>query len=297
MIYYISDEDVKKYLDMKECIEELKDAFISYGNKKSDASARDRIFKNDMILNTMPAYYEKYNIAGLKTYIASKNGVRFIVIIFDVSNPEKVYIFDANTLGQIRTGALPAMVTSLLIKKKDINFALIGSGFQAETQLKAMSSIYNLKNVYVYSKNYEHALNFSKKFDLNIKPAKDLSILKDSDVITSVTNSTEAIFDYSMLPEHYHINLIGSNLLKRREAANDVLDNSDLVITENLEQSLKESSEIVEMKNKDKIIELKDFIINLNKYNVNKTVFKSMGIGLEDIAAGYLVLKNMDLIK
>lgn len=297
MIHYITDEDVKKYLNMNECIDELKDAFISYGNKKSDASARDKIFKNNMILNTMPAYYEKYNIAGLKTYVASKNGVRFIVIIFDTSNPEKLYIFDANTLGQIRTGALSAMVTSLLINKNDINFALIGSGFQAETQLRAMSSIYNFNNVYVYSKNYGHALNFSKKFDLNIKPAKDLSVLKESDVITSVTNSNEPIFNYSMLPGHYHINLVGSNLIGRREAANDVLDNSDLVISEHLEQSMKESSEIIEIKDKNKIIELKDFIINKDKYNADKTVFKSMGIGLEDIAAGYIVLRNMKLVK
>ncbi len=297
MIYYITDEDVRKNLDMKQCIDELRDAFISYGNKKSNASARDRIFNNGMIFNTMPAYYEKYNIAGLKTYVASKNGVRFMVVIFDVSDPEKVYIFDANTLGQIRTGALSAMVTSLLIKKKNINFTLIGSGFQAETQLKAMLSIYNLSNAYVYSRNYDHALEFSKKFNLNIKAVRDLSILKESDVITSITDSVSPIFDYSMLPDHYHINLIGSNLPKRREAAGDVMDNSDIVIAEHLEQSMKESAEIIEMNNKNKIIELKDFIINMDKYKTGKTVFKSMGIGLEDIAAGYIVLKNMNLIK
>ncbi|MEM0133310.1 ornithine cyclodeaminase [Acidiplasma sp.] len=296
MIYYISDEDVKKYLDIKECINELRDAFTSYGNKKSYANARDRIYGDNFILNTMPAYYEKYNIAGLKTYISGKNGVRFVVIIFDISDPEKLFIIDANTLGQIRTGALTAMVTSLLINKKNINYTLIGSGFQAETQLKAMASIYDLNNVYVYSKNYEHALNFSKKFDFNIKASRDLSVLKDSDVITSVTNSKTPIFDYSMLPEKYHINLVGSNIIGRREANNDVLDNSDIVISENLDQSMKEASEIIDMKNKNKIVELKDFIINVNKYKVNKSVFKSMGIGLEDIAAGYIVLKNMKVI-
>ncbi len=124
-----------------------------------------------------------------------------------------------------------------------------------------MASIYDLNNVYVYSKNYEHALNFSKKFDFNIKASRDLSVLKDSDVITSVTNSKTPIFDYSMLPEKYHINLVGSNIIGRREANNDVLDNSDIVISENLDQSMKEASEIIDMKNKNKIVELKDFII------------------------------------
>jgi alanine dehydrogenase len=59
---------------------------------------------------------------------------------------------------------------------------------------------------------------------------------------------------------------------------------------------MKESSEIMGIENKNKIVELKDYIVNKNKYPRKKTIFKSMGIGLEDVAAGYVILKNMGLL-
>ncbi len=296
MIIYIDDDDVKNNLPVKECANELKNAFISYGNGKSDSSPRDRINGKDFVLGTMPAFYEKRNIAGLKAYISGKNGYRFFVILFNTENPEKLYAMDANVLGQIRTGAISAMVTSMLIKKKKINYTIIGSGFQAESQFKSISEFYELENAYVYSRNFEHARKFAMEFDNKIEPVKDLSCLMKSRVIASATDAKEPIFNYSMLPDNYHINLIGSNVLGYREAGKDVFENSGLIIEENSEQSIKESSEISDIKNKNKIIKLKEFVLNPDKYRTDKTIFKCLGIGIEDLASGYVVLKNMSLI-
>jgi len=294
MITYITEEDVKLNLKIGECIEELRKAFKSYGNGISDAHPRDRIIKNNSILNTMPGYYGDRHLAGLKTYYAGPSGIHFVVIIFNTEKPEDLYILEANTLGQIRTGALTAMVTSEIVKEKSINFTLIGSGFQAESQFLAMKEIYNFKHAYVYSRNQSHSKAFADKF--GIDSVATLDVLKESDVITTMTNSNSPIFNYRQLPEKYHINLAGSNFPIRREAAPDVPDNSDVIIVENLEQALKESAEIIGVQKKEKIVELKDYIINKWKFPGNKTIFKSMGIGLEDIAAGYIVLKNMGLI-
>ncbi|EQB73237.1 MAG: hypothetical protein AMDU4_FER2C00086G0023 [Ferroplasma sp. Type II] len=99
-----------------------------------------------------------------------------------------------------------------------------------------------------------------------------------------------------MLPEKYHINLIGSNVLGSREADKDVMENSQILIEENSAQSEMESSEISDIRDRKKIITLGEFVVNPDKYNRNKTVFKCLGIGLEDLAAGYVVLKNMALL-
>ena len=68
MITYVSEDDVKSSLNMKECIEELRKAFISYGKGLSDTHPRDRIIVDKNILNTMPGYYAERHLAGLKTY-------------------------------------------------------------------------------------------------------------------------------------------------------------------------------------------------------------------------------------
>lgn len=294
MITYVSEDDVKSSLNMKECIEELRKAFISYGKGLSDTHPRDRIIVDKNILNTMPGYYAERHLAGLKTYYSGPKGIHFTVLIFNTERPEDLYLIEANALGQIRTGALTAMATSEIVRKKSINFTLIGSGFQAESQFLGMKEMFNLDNAFVYSRNPEHSKKFADRF--GIQQAENLEVLKESDVITTITNSNTPIFNYSQLPDEYHINLAGSNFPIRREAAPDVLDKSDIVIVENHGQALKESSEIMGMENKSKIIELKDYVINKEKYSGNKTIFKSMGIGLEDVAAGYVILKNMGLL-
>ena len=294
MITYVSEDDVKSSLNMKECIEELRKAFMSYGKGLSDTHPRDRIIVDKNILNTMPGYYAERHLAGLKTYYSGSKGIHFTVLIFNTERPEDLYLIEANALGQIRTGALTAMATSEIVRKKSINFTLIGSGFQAESQFLGMKEMFNLDNAFVYSRNPEHSKKFADRF--GIQQAENLEVLKESDVITTITNSNTPIFNYSQLPDEYHINLAGSNFPIRREAAPDVLDKSDIVIVENHGQALKESSEIMGMENKSKIIELKDYVINKEKYSGNKTIFKSMGIGLEDVAAGYVILKNMGLL-
>ena len=294
MITYVNEDDVKSSLNMKECIEELRKAFMSYGKGLSDTHPRDRIIVDKNILNTMPGYYAERHLAGLKTYYSGPNGIHFTVLIFNTERPEDLYLIEANALGQIRTGALTAMATSEIVRKKSINFTLIGSGFQAESQFLGMKEMFNLDNAFVYSRNPEHSKKFADKF--GIQQAESLDVLRESDVITTITNSNTPIFNYSRLPDEYHINLAGSNFPIRREAAPDVLDKSDLVIVENYDQAMKESSEVMGIENKSKIVELKDYMVNKEKYSGKKTIFKSMGIGLEDVAAGYVILKNMGFL-
>ncbi|WMT51668.1 MAG: ornithine cyclodeaminase [Ferroplasma sp.] len=296
MITYLNDSDVKNNLPVKECASELREAFISCGKNESSSSPRDRICRKDFVFSTMPAFYGKRGIAGLKTYIAGKNGYRFFVLIFESEHPERLFAIDANVLGQIRTGAVAAMVTSEIVKKKRINYTVIGSGFQAESQFAAISEFYDIDDAYVYSRNIDHARKFAEKFGNKIKPVKSLECLSESDVISSATDTVKPIFNYSMLGKNYHINLIGANVLGSREADKDVMEKSDTVLEENSEQSELESSEISEIGNRHNVVNLSEFLLQPGKYQGNKTVFKCLGIGLEDLAAGYILLKNMNLL-
>ena len=297
MITYLNDSDVKNNLSIRECATEIRDAFISCGKDESFSSPRDRIYGNDFVFSTMPALYGKRGIAGLKTYMAGKNGYRFFVLIFETEHPEKLFAIDANVLGQIRTGAIAAIVTSEIVKKRSINYTIIGSGFQAESQFEAISQFYNIDNAYVYSRNFDHARKFAGKFGNSITPVKNLECLSESDVISSATDAVKPIFNYSMLGSNYHINLIGSNVLGSREADMDVMENSDTVLEENSEQSGMESSEIAEIQNRHNVVKLSQFLMHPDKYPGHKTVFKCLGIGLEDLAAGYILLRNMNLLK
>ena len=303
-MYYITEEEVDRNLRMEEVVDALEDAFVHYGKGRAMASPRDRIILDGTVYNTMPAIDTELGIAGMKSYIAGKNGARFVVLIFDQRKNDLIAVIEANRLGQIRTGALPAMASRLLVKGKNHNLTIIGSGFQAQTQLHGMLTQFDVDKVRVYSRNYSHARKFatemSRKFGIDVIAEETVkSALKDSTLVNSITNSNEAIFSRSDLGDEYHVNLCGGNLPMRQEAADDVLSGSDLVVTEHLDQSLSESGEMIHfVKNSGgKPVELKDVAVNREKYfGKGRTVFKTMGIGLEDIATGYLLLRKMKLL-
>ncbi len=303
-MYYINENEVSKYLNMKETIDILEDVFNEYRLGRAVSDARLRTMIDGKILNSMPAIISKYNIAGLKSYFASREGAKFVVLVFDTTENELIATIEADKLGQIRTGALTAMVSRKIVKEKNPIITIVGSGYQAETQLEGLINVYKPEEIRVYSRNFRNAQNFAermmKRFDISINVFKNVGeAVMDARIINTITNSNEPIFTASDIGEKCHINLAGANLPFRREVSKDVLEASDLIIVEHLEQSLKESREIIDFVSANgnkKIIELKDFMGYDSREDLKKTVFKSMGIGLEDLAASYLILKKMGLL-
>lgn len=305
-MHYITEEEVTRNLGMVETVDILEEAFESFSSGTSFYRPRERIIFDETVFNTMPGVFQHRHLAGLKTYIANRNGARFVVLIFDTRKPELLAVIEANRLGQIRTGALPAMVTRRLLKEKNQGFCVVGSGFQAETQLEAMASVFNLDSVAVYSRTFSNAAKFAekmqKKTGLEVKAYETVSAaLKNATIVNSITDSNDSIFARNDLGGEYHVNLCGGNIPSRREAAEDVFVDSDLIVVEDMEQAMKESGEIISLaKNhpEKKCVELGNFMkMDRNGlHEMKKTVFKSMGVGLEDVAAGYALLKNMKIL-
>ena len=297
---HITEEDVRANLKMGPLMDLLEDSFMEYGEGHAESSARDRIFTGSGVLNSMPASIQKYGIAGSKIYYANPENSKFVVIIFRENDPENYFVIDAGFLGQMRTAALPGMVSRKILKeRKDIDFLLIGSGLQAETQLEAMAIALNLEKGSIYSRSTDHAKKFiekmEKKLSLDLKIEESRKNISKYNVINTVTNTKEPIIDHTNVPNTYHMNLVGANLPNRREVSGEVMRLSDLVVVEHAEQAMKESVEIQDVMGQDKLIELKAFIRE-GTPTTERSIFKTMGIGLEDIVAGYMVLKNMDLL-
>jgi alanine dehydrogenase len=301
-MYYISEKEVEQNFDMKTAISAMKDAFYEYFLGNAGADPRNRTISSSAILNTMPAFINKYKISGLKIYITTKEKTNFVVLIFDNSSGDLIAMIEAKKLGQIRTGAVTALATSLLRPKADV-FTLIESGFQAETQLDGILEIYHPSDIRVFSKDSKHAESFassmSKKFGVDIKPIRDLKkATLSSDIITCITTAKSPILYQEYMPAEYHLNLAGANNLSSREVDERVLKSSEIVVAEQIDQALKESLEIVDfIKTGGKVIDFKDVVGNPEAYSrVKKSVFKSMGIGLEDIVSGYYILKKMGAV-
>lgn len=293
---YITEQMVQENLDYKELSNSLRSAFTDVSSQDAGISPRNRLFTGDGILNTMPGHWKKKGIMGLKTYVATQTGVHFVVIIFSSEKPENMFVIEANALGQRRTGALPAMVTEIL-RSSGFSYLIIGSGYQAQSQLEAMYEICKPSEVAVFSRNVAHSEEFARKYSekLNIK----ISIITDKrdfsnfNVISSATDTRDPIITDDLLGDSFHLNLVGANLLNRREASKKVMDSAETVIVEDIKQCELESAEISEISNKNNIVELSEFLRDPSKYNKKRTILKTLGTGLEDIAAAYVLIKRL----
>ncbi|MEM0156291.1 MAG: ornithine cyclodeaminase [Thermoplasmataceae archaeon] len=302
---YLTERDVEQNLSISDLIPALKDFISDLGAGKAYSSPRNRIIADSHILNTMPASIPKYNISGLKSYVSSRNGFRAAVLVFRIDPPDLIAVVDAEILGQLRTGALPAMISSMIVKRRSVNFGLFGSGFQSQTQLIGIASVFNVERAYVYSQHPDNSKKFAEKYagelGIDIKSVdRPEDALRDSDIISTITNSKTPLFAASMLPDHYHLNLAGGNLPNRMEVGKDVLDRSTSIIVEHVDQALMESGEIIGSgigRDDRRIIDMGSFVSDPSKYEIGgRSVFKSMGIGLEDLCAAYVVLKKLEQI-
>ena len=303
---YITEGEVASNLKMNEIIDTLRVAFTAYSRGQASVSARMRDYGKNFVLSTMPAVIDTMGVAGAKLYASGQDHSHFLVLIFSTKTKEPIAIIEADKLGQMRTGALAALSSTLAVNKKDINYGIAGSGYQAQSNLEAHAAAFNLKEIKVYSKNFEHAKAFadlmSDKIGREIIPVRTAEeMIQESDVINTVTNANSPIITAEMLHRNFHLNLVGSNMPFRREVSNNVLEASDFIFAEHLEQAMKESAEIKEFSETNperKIYELREIFSDPEIIKGRKrTVFKSMGIGLEDVATAWLLLTKLGILK
>src|SRR5205823_1859816 len=104
------------------------------------------------VLHSMAGCFGKY--LGTKIYAtnARHGAAHFFFLLFDAETARPLALFDANHLGQIRTGAASGYATALLSNPGASTLAIIGTGFQARTQLDAMREVRDFKDIRVWSR-------------------------------------------------------------------------------------------------------------------------------------------------
>src|SRR5699024_6184655 len=204
-----------------------------------------------------------------------------------------------------RTGATTGVATKYLSIKNAKYAALLGTGFQAETQLKAMCKVRNLKQLNVWSRNKENAQKFCEKMqpevDVTLKSVQSIEkAVENADIITTSTSSSMPILTGNMINEGVHINAIGSNRAYERELDSRIVEKASFIATDSLYQAREESGDLI-LAEKDnvevwnRINSLSSLIISEAKGRESEndiTLFKSNGIAAEDVSVAYYIYKK-----
>jgi alanine dehydrogenase len=298
---YITEEEVRQLLPMSECVRVMRETFEALASGTAVNQPRRRMFlPTGSVLHSMAGAVGRY--FGTKFYsVNRKYGAHFYFMLFDAATAKPLALMEANHLGQIRTGAASGYATQLLARPDAHTLGVIGCGFQARSQIQAILAVRPLREVQVFSRNEARREAFaeecSKAFGVPVV-AMDTAAeaVKHADIVVTATYSKDPVLEYSWIRPGTHVNAMGSNNPERREIPAKLLAAARWIVVDSIEQSKIESGDLLlawsgKDWETDRLLELKDAAA-IARESKDITIFKSNGLGVEDVAAAALVYEK-----
>lgn len=278
---------------MKEGVRLMRETFRALHEKSAINQPRRRIVMDTgSTLHSMGGAYGKY--FGTKFYSTNpKYGAHFFFFLFDSATAAPLAQFDANWLGQIRTGAASGYATDVLAAPDAQTLGVIGTGFQAESQIAAIREVRNIKEVRVWSRSAEKRDVFALMVGAKSVDTAEAAV-SGADIVVTATFAGEPVIKSEWIAENVHVNAMGSNRVNRRELPAELIARANLIVCDSIEQAKLEAGDLV-MATLDwddpRIVELAE--VEKRPAGNPITLFKSLGLGVEDVVAAAWVYEQL----
>jgi len=300
---FLKESDVQALAPMADVINALEEAFRHQAEGSAFNNPRTRLKMPGSTLHILPAAIPGY--FGYKAYTSAAGGARFLFFLFQAGSTDLLAIMQADVLGQIRTGAATGLATRLMANPDAADATLFGAGWQAQSQLLAMDAVCNLKRVHIVNRKKERREEFIRKMQPQVKTQlleaeSAEGAVRISQIVTTMTSSREPVLKGEWLQPGTHVNAAGGNLLLRRELDDEAVLRSARVVVDSIEQAKLEAGEFVGpietgRRHWENFIELREVVSGTKAGRTNPqeiTLFKSVGLGLEDVAIAKLVYER-----
>jgi len=293
-VLFITEDQVKENLPMDQAVRLMRETFEQLASGAAQNQPRRRMFLPTWtVLHSMAGAWGKY--LGTKVYATNpRHGAAyFFFLLFDAETARPLAQFDANHLGQIRTGAASGYATDLLAKRDASTLAIIGSGFQARTQLAAMREVRELGDVRVWSRNEKNRYSFAVQTGTRSVGTAEEAV-RGADIVVTATWSKDPVIEADWISPGTHVNAMGSNQAQRREIPADLVARADLIACDSIEVAKIEAGDLILAKidwNDPRIVDLAR--VERRPSGDPITIFKSCGLGVQDVAAAAYVYEKL----
>ncbi len=304
-VLYLTEDEIRQVLTMEMALEGVEAGLRKMALEEAFNNPRSRCQTDSVMLHVLPAAAKTLGVIGFKAYTTTRAGARFHVTLYDAKTGEMIALMQADYLGQMRTGAASAVATRHLSRKESATAGIYGAGKQARTQLLGVCKVRQIRQAHVWSPNEAHRRSFaeemSKSCGVEVVPASSPEeAARDLDIVCTATSAREPVLHGDWLSPGQHLNIVGSNFLAKSEIDVEVVKRAKLICIDSKDQGKIEAGDLAAALDQ-RIIEWYD-VVELGRILANRapgraspqdiTLFKSLGIGLEDIAVGEKVLEK-----
>jgi ornithine cyclodeaminase/alanine dehydrogenase-like protein (mu-crystallin family) len=292
---HITEEQVVAALPVTEAIRLVEDAWRRMAAGEAVNQPRRRLaLPTGAVLHQLAGAYGGY--FGVKVYSTHvKYGAHFTVLLYDARTAAPLARIDANHLGQIRTGAATGVAVKYLARPDAAVLAVIGTGFQARTQVAAVRAVRTVREVRVWSRKQENREAFAREVG-GVAAESAEAAVRGADLIVTATYAKDPVLEAAWVEPGAHVSAVGSNNPQRRELPADLIARAGLIAVDALDQARIESGDLLlawtdEDWQTPRLCEMKDVVTGARARagSSEVTIFKSNGLGVQDIAvAGYV---------
>ena len=299
MTLLLTETDVRSLLTMPIALEVVEDSLRAQGDGKLILHPRRRIkMPDNALLHYMAAGDPVHGYIGMKLYTVAKGAARFVVPLFRSTTGEMAALIEADALGQIRTGAASGVATKYLANPNARTAAIIGTGYQARTQLEAVAAVRRLERVRAFGRDPERRAKFcremSEKIGVTVEASKSAEeAVIGAEIVITATSATQIVLEGDQLAPGMHINAMGANWPQKRELDTAAVDRAGLLVVDSIEQAKMEAGDLIQAFGEDAsrwnpVQELANIVAGKAPGRASATqitLFKSNGIATWDVAA------------
>ena len=292
MVMYLNEETVGNLLRWDRLIAAMETALAGFSLGRVLQPVRNMltIEEGKRYLGIMPAVAEDAMGAKLVSFYPRNAGTEVpthlaMILLFRPDTGEPLAVMDARLITEMRTAAVSAAATRRLAAPDSRVLALLGSGVQARAHLQALMLVRHFAEIRVWSRTAEHAERFAEQHNARAMPVE--AAVRGADVVVTATSALQPILQGAWLKPGAHVNAVGAPRPDWRELDDSAMANT--LVVDSREAVLKESGDVILSKAKI-YAEIGEIFAGVKEAPLPATtVFKSVGIAVEDIAAAKLV--------
>jgi ornithine cyclodeaminase len=316
-ILILNHSEVENLLPMAACIDVMAEALRALAKGQVHQPLRMVVRPPDAagLMGLMPVYMAGERAAyGLKAICVfpgnsakGKDAHQGGVMLFSAETGELLALMSASAITEIRTAAVSGVATRLLAREEVGDLAIIGSGVQARSHLAAMACVRPIRRVRVASRKREHAQKFAEemgaRFALPIEPVESVeAAVAGADLIVTATTAFEPILRREWLSPGAHLNVVGSSIPTTREVDTATMAAASLFV-DRRESTLNEAGDYLFAMREGAIgpehirAEIGELLIGASPGRTAPeeiTLFKSLGLAVEDLAAAEYVYRQAE---
>ena len=299
---HVTDEMVDAVLKPQDVQRALTDAYRSLGQGQAAMQTRIRTESGGIKLSSLGAVLPEQGVVGAKIYTTIGGQFAFVIVLFSAIDGRPLASFDAAAITRLRTAACSVIAARYLARPESRRLAVFGLGTQGRAHALQMAQAFPLDEIRVCSRSLtdEAARELQGSCGVPVRRCDAALALEGADIVVTASRSRMPLFSGAALCPGTFIAAVGSSLPDTRELDDATLARASMMAVDWMPQTAVEAGDIVladpAALPPSKLVELADLVTGRacgRREAAEVTIYKTVGVGLQDVAVAGLVWQLM----